>query len=74
MIINCSLAYSPLSQKGDSRREATGGFSLCGKYVIVGKFYRENPPAADAAVPLLRKRASTAKLKFVFFNSRFALI
>jgi hypothetical protein len=33
------LRDSPLSQKGDRRREATGGFSLCGKYVImtVGK-------------------------------------
>jgi hypothetical protein len=62
---NCGLAGSPLSRKGDSRREATGGFSLCGKYVIAGKFYKENLPAAYAAVPLLRKGAFTAKLQFI---------
>jgi hypothetical protein len=32
-------------------------FSLCGKYVITGKFYRENLPAAYAAVPLSRNGA-----------------
>jgi hypothetical protein len=41
-----------VSQKRDSRREATGRFSLCGKYVIAGKLYRGNLPAAYAAVLL----------------------